>query len=137
MINVIKEISVVVGCALSSITLITLAIKPFREKFLEWAELKSNTCELEDKIDRISDLLKSHIEHDDVKMNLFEMQSNATLCILRDRITTMYYTYMAIGCIPDHARENLVKLYGSYHAMHGNSYVDIIYEEMLELPIEK
>lgn len=137
MLDVIKNVSVVIGCALSSITLITLAIKPFREKFIEWAELKSNTCELEDKIDKISDLLKSHIENDDVKMRIIEMQSEATLCILRDRITTMYYTYMEIGSIPAYVRENLVRLYGSYHAMHGNSYVDIIYEEMLELPIEK
>ena len=137
MINVIKDISVVIGCAMSSLTLITLVIKPFREKFIEWAKLKSNTYELEEKIDRISDLLQSHIENDEVKMRMVEMYSEATLCMLRDRITAIYYKYTKIGSIPDHERENLVRLYNSYHAMHGNSYVDIIYEEMLELPIEK
>ena len=137
MINTIIDIAAVASCAITLITLITLTVKPLRERFANWIKVKSNSSELENKIDELSAMLKSHIDNDNAKLLSAEMQSEATLCILRDRITTMYYKYTASESILAYAREDLVKLYNSYHAMHGNSYVDIIYEEMLELPVEK
>lgn len=137
MIDTVKDIAAVVGCILSLITLITLIVKPLREKFINWIKGKANTCELEGKIDNLAEMLKTHIENDEAKLLAAEMQNEATLCILRDRITTMYYKYTVAESIPTYAREDLTKLYKIYHAMHGNSYIDIIYEEMLELPVEK
>ena len=46
----------------------------------------------------------------------------------------MYYKYTRRNGLPNYERENLVKIYSCYHAMHGNSYVDLIYEELLALP---
>ena len=137
MIDIIKDTATVISCVLSFIALITLIVKPLRKRFANWIKVKSSTCELEGKIDLLSSLLREHIEKDEAKLLSAGMQNEATLCILRDRITTMYYKYTAVGSIPAYAREDLTKLYKIYHEMHGNSYVDIIYEEILELPVNK
>ncbi|MEG2381617.1 MAG: hypothetical protein RSB38_07980 [Oscillospiraceae bacterium] len=136
MIEEIKDVAAVVGCLSAIIALMVTIIKPLRTGFVNWIKRKSNTCEIEKKIDSISRLLEDHIKHDADKTEITELQTGALLCIMRDSITAIYYKYMDRGSIPTYARENLVKQYECYHAMHGNSYIDIIYAELLELPVE-
>ncbi|MEG1562272.1 MAG: hypothetical protein RR365_00845, partial [Bacteroides sp.] len=94
MINTIKDIAAVVGCASAIIALCVTVIRPLRIKVVGWIKQKSNTCEIERKIDTISKLLEEHIKHDDGKTEITELQTGALLCIMRDSITAIYYKYM-------------------------------------------
>ena len=64
-------------------------------------------------------------------------QQEALKCLLRSQITSKYYVYGEIGEIPRYERENIIYMHTQYKNMNGNSYVDEIYPEILELPIKK
>ena len=134
--DTIKDITAVVGCISAILALAVAIIKPLRNRFIAWVRGKTNSSELENKIDEFGKLLRAHIEKDEEKIISAELSTEALLCMLRNEITTMYYKYTERESIPAHERENLVKLYTCYHSMHGNSYIDIIYEEMLELSVK-
>ena len=58
MIDTVKDIATVIGCILSFITLITLVVKPLREGLTKWVMSKSNSCEIENKIDELFAMLE-------------------------------------------------------------------------------
>ena len=64
-------------------------------------------------------------------------QQLALMCLLRSTITSKYYVYSELGSIPYYEKENLDKLHEQYSNMGGNSYVDIIMQEVNKLPITK
>lgn len=64
-------------------------------------------------------------------------QQKALMCLLRSNITSKYYVYKEIGSIPYYEKENIDKIYEQYEEMGGNSYVEIIVNELNKLPIKK
>ena len=64
------------------------------------------------------------------------MQQDALKCLLRSSITKIYYQYIPLGHIPQYERENVTYLYNQYKTMGGNSFVDSIYPEIINLPTE-
>lgn len=126
-----KDITTVFGTATIIITFLTVTIKPLRERFTYWIRKKSNTCDLENKIDTLNMLVKEHIEKDTKKTEILAQLTEAQLCILRNSITETYYKYKNSDGMPLHIREKLIKEYECYHAMNGNSFVDVIYPEMI------
>lgn len=62
-------------------------------------------------------------------------QQEALKCLLRSSITKMYYEYMPKGYIPSYEKENLTYLNKIYEEMNGNSYVKVIFPEMMKLPV--
>jgi hypothetical protein len=64
-------------------------------------------------------------------------QQLALMCLLRSTITSKYYVYKEIGSIPYYEKENIDKLHEQYKSMGGNSYVDIIVDDLNKLPIKK
>ena len=64
------------------------------------------------------------------------IQQDALKCLLRSSITKIYYQYIPQGSIPRFERENAIYLHEQYKNMNGNSYVDEIYPEILQLPIK-
>lgn len=64
-------------------------------------------------------------------------QQKALMCLLRSTITSKYYVYKEIGSIPYYEKENIDKLHEQYKSMGGNSYVDIIVDDLNKLPITK
>ena len=122
----------VFGTATIAITFLTVTIKPLREGLTNWVRRKSNSCDLENKIDALSGLLQEHIEKDGEKTETLSKMTEVQLCMLRNSITDTYYKYKHSDGLPPHIREKLAREYKCYHEMHGNSYVDVIYPEMIE-----
>lgn len=132
MIETIKDIAAVVGCISAIIALCVTVFKPLRKRFVNWIKRKSNTTEIEKKIDNLSNLLKEHIEKDDEKTEALNRLSKSQLCLMRNSITDTYYRYREEKKIPLHIREKLIKEYEDYHENNGNTYMNTIFPEMLE-----
>lgn len=64
-------------------------------------------------------------------------QEEALKCLLRSNITSKYYVYSEMGCIPYYEKENIDKMFEQYQKMGGNSYVETIVTEINSLPIKK
>lgn len=129
MIEIAKNIAVFVGLFLSSISALTILVKPIRKWFInKISNVNSDT------LYEIKDMLKQHIAESELKN---KSQNEALLCITRSEITGMYYKYFGKKTIPMYERENLIKLYDSYERNGGNSYVHTIVEEMLEWEVLK
>lgn len=65
-----------------------------------------------------------------------ENQKTTLQALLRNAITTKYYIYIQIGSIPTWERENSLHLFEEYKKQGGNSYVEMIMNELLSLPID-
>ena len=129
MIETAKNIAVFVGLFLSSISALTILIKPFRKWFMNKI---SNVNK--DTLSEIKEMLKLHIIESE-KKNL--SQNEALLCITRSEITAIYYKYFELKAFPIYERENLIKQYDSYEKNGGNSYIHTIVDEMLEWEVIK
>lgn len=56
--------------------------------------------------------------------------SNGTKCQLRSEMLRTYYKNRESETIRQYEYENFVYLYEAYKALHGNSFIDKIYEEV-------
>ena len=129
MVEIAKNIAVFVGLFLSSISALTILVKPIRKWFVnKISNVNSDT------LYEIKNMLKQHTTESELKN---KSQNEALLCITRSEITGVYYKYFEKKTIPMYERENLIKLYDSYEKNGGNSYVHTIVEEMLEWEVLK
>lgn len=64
-------------------------------------------------------------------------QQKALMCLLRSNITSKYYVYKEFGSIPYYEKENIDMMFEQYKNMNGNSYVELIVEEINKLPIKR
>ena len=56
--------------------------------------------------------------------------ANGTKCQLRSDMLRIYYKHLESEQIRQFEYENFVLLYEAYKALHGNSFIDKIYEEV-------
>lgn len=56
--------------------------------------------------------------------------SNGTKCQLRSEMLRTYYKNRETQTIRQFEYENFILLYEAYKALHGNSFIDKIYEEV-------
>lgn len=127
-----SNFTAIIGYLTAIITFLTVTIKPLRQKLRNWLKEESNTKELEKKIDLLSDMLREHIRKDEEKTEVLNKLSKSQLCMMRNSITECYYRYRDMKQLPLHIREKLIKEYEDYHSNNGNTYIDVIYPEMLE-----
>ena len=66
----------------------------------------------------------------------YKNQEEALKCLLRSNITSKYYVYTELGCIPEYEKENVNYLAECYFSMGGNSYIKTIIKEINMLPIK-
>lgn len=52
-------------------------------------------------------------------------------CILRSEMLHIYYQYKDAGKIRQYELENFLMMYKAYKAMHGNSFIEKIYREVV------
>lgn len=59
-------------------------------------------------------------------------EKDGVLCLLRSRIREIYYKHCdeKEPTIREYERQDLDDLYAGYHALHGNHFVDDLYEKM-------
>lgn len=60
-----------------------------------------------------------------------DYNQEATICVLRHSITKIYEEYKTQKAFPINIKEDICKMYESYTKLGGNSYVHVIYEEMM------
>ncbi len=59
-------------------------------------------------------------------------ERDGVLCLLRSNIRKIYYTHCdePAPAIREYERQDLDDLYAGYHTLHGNHFVDDLYEKM-------
>ena len=123
--ELLKNISVVLGLVISSGTIICITIPNLRSRIGSAFLREKQDKEDAELLHEIKDLLDEHIEGDVAK-------NEALRCLLRDRITGIYYKHLADGELHAYELEDLSQLYASYKQLGGNSYVKNIYKQMTE-----
>lgn len=132
MIEVVKNVAAVVGCALSCISLLTLVCKPIRKAVIGFITSKSGRTEMEQQIGTIKEMLEAHLEADREKQIRAAADREALLCLLRNSVTRIYYAYLPNKAIPAHEYKNMIFLSEAYENLGGNSYVTTIVANMKE-----
>ena len=63
--------------------------------------------------------------------------TTAVRAILRDRILILSEEYIQKNEITLHERDNYTSLYDAYKGVKGNTFVDDLYKEVMDLPLKK
>ena len=63
--------------------------------------------------------------------------TKAVQAILRDRMLILSEDYLSRGEITLHERDNYTSLYDAYKGVKGNTFVDDLYKEVMDLPLKK
>ena len=99
------------------------------------------TKELEDKLENIykglNEIKNVNTEQSKNIEKMLDQQQvliNVDRDLLKANITTKYYSYQHQGFFPLYERECLTLMYQDYKALNGNSFIDSLYDELMELP---
>jgi hypothetical protein len=103
-----------------------------------WAKVDEQALR-DDRLEQLYTDLKAEIMNDlkevlERQALIIKQQECITTCnqdLLRSNINHMYFKYEASQKIPIFEKENLIKMYGSYKTIGGNSYIDHLYEIMM------
>lgn len=63
--------------------------------------------------------------------------TTAVRAILRDRMLILSEEYLSKGELTLHERDNYTSLYDAYKGVKGNTFVDDLYKEIMDLPLKK
>ena len=63
--------------------------------------------------------------------------TTAVRAILRDRMLILSEEYLKKNEITLHERDNYTSLYDAYKGVKGNTFVDDLYKEVMDLPLKK
>lgn len=63
--------------------------------------------------------------------------TKAVQAILRDRMLILSEDYLQRNEITLHERDNYTSLYDAYKGVKGNTFVDDLYKEVMDLPLKK
>lgn len=147
MTEVIRTIGGVAGSIISVITLLTLIVKPMRDGFRRWIyQIAAQSDDHVSKNDmmEIKGILKHQSEQNEQILCELEDTKNdmailkdSTRSTMKNMISSIYNTGRATKKISVNDRESLVHLYETYHALGGNNYTTLIYQEMLEWDVEE
>lgn len=63
--------------------------------------------------------------------------TKALQAILRDRLLMLGERYLSIGQMDLHEKDNYTSLYDAYKGVNGNTFVDDLYKDVMDLPLKK
>lgn len=58
-------------------------------------------------------------------------------CQLRSEMLRIYYKHQDEKAIKEYELENFIKLYGAYKALNGNSFIDRVYDDVMQWQVTK
>lgn len=123
----VLEIIKTIGGALSTLLTVsavtTLLIKPIREKFTKWIRKTSDSDNIDNKIDKLTELVEESIEQNNKLQEDMNTQSEALQASLRNSILNLYYKCKEKNSITDFELQNLSYLFDNYTKLKGNSFV--------------
>lgn len=143
--ELIKDISLIVGCILSVISLMTIFIKAER-KFLnkiieEYTEkLKQQNLredhDIKDLYERVGALIKENKTRNEEINEKFAIMEEYCKQGCRNTIKDIYYSYRHDKKIPLYERKTADYAYDLYHSgFHANSYGSLLYNEIIKWEI--
>ena len=106
MLETLQIISLIICIPASAFSLLVILCKPFRK----WIVTSKNN--------------KGKMQQDE------EDRKETDRCLLRDRITSIYYKNRLDCELRQYEYENLERLYKQYKKLGGNSFVDKIWNEI-------
>lgn len=131
----IKNIAAIIGCILSTISLITLCTKGGRA-FIH-GFFKRNTKEIQDENERQTSDIQQIKKTLDLMLNKFAGLEEVSMQQCRDTIKTIYYKYHKDKRIPLYERKTADRTYQIYTTIfHGNSYASLLYKEICKWEID-
>lgn len=111
--DTLQIINMCIAILTGSFTVMTLICRPFRNWLLNAKQEKK--------------------QKDDEEENRKETDR----CLLRDRITCVYFKHYRDGEMKEYEYENVERLYKQYKKLGGNSFIDKIWHEMQDWRIER
>lgn len=133
--ELLKTVGAAAGNLVTISGCLTLCIRPIRERLARFIRRASRTDESEKKIADMFAMLEQHIEADKEKIVTNELLKRASTELLYDTLDKIYRDYIGAPGIPLSVRQRLVNLYAVYAGLGGNGHGEIMYRELLELPI--
>ena len=131
----IKNVAAIIGCILSSISLITLCTKGGRA-FVH-GFFKRNTKEIQDENERQTSDIQQIKKTLDLMLSKFAGLEEVSMQQCRDTIKTIYYKYHKDKRIPLYERKTADRTYQIYTTIfHGNSYASLLYKEICKWEID-
>ena len=131
----IKNIAAIIGCILSTISLITLCTKAGRA-FIH-GFFKRNTKEIQDENERQTSDIQQIKKTLDLMLSKFAGLEEVSMQQCRDTIKTIYYKYHKDKRIPLYERKTADRTYQIYTTIfHGNSYASLLYKEICKWEID-
>ena len=100
--NTVKEIATYCGSITTILALITIIIKPIRNRFVGWISKTSGKDNLNKKIDKLTVLVERQVEQNQSMETQLQKQSLALQATLRNSILVIYNSRM---------KENSISLY--------------------------
>lgn len=135
--NTVKEIATYCGSVTTILALITIIVKPIRNRFVGWISKTSDKDNLNKKIDKLTVLVERQVEQNQSMENELQKQSLALQATLRNSILAIYNSRMKENSISLYEKENLARLYESYSFIGGNSFVHNCVDELNKLPVKE
>ena len=131
----IKNIAAIIGCILSTISLITLCTKGGRA-FIH-GFFKRNTKEIQNENERQTSDIQQIKKTLDLMLSKFAGLEEVSMQQCRDTIKTIYYKYHKDKRIPLYERKTADRTYQIYTTIfHGNSYASLLYKEICKWEID-
>lgn len=131
----IKNIAAIIGCILSTISLITLCTKGGRAFIHSF--FKRNTKEIQDENERQTSDIQQIKKTLDLMLSKFAGLEEVSMQQCRDTIKTIYYKYHKDKRIPLYERKTADRTYQIYTTIfHGNSYAALLYKEICKWEID-
>ena len=128
----ISIISSVLGLVVTLGVILCTTIPNIRKKIKESFAKDEKVENIEKQLKEVVCLLEKQQKDDEKFKADLELSREADLCLVRDRITHIYYKNLNKKTIKTYELENLSKLYSLYEKLGGNSYVRDIVRIMKE-----
>lgn len=133
--DTILAIGSVAGAVVTICALVTLIIKPLRKAFVAWVLKTTDRDSINQKLDHLSDLIRTAIAQNDELQAEMAKQSKALQAGLRDSILNLYNRCIAKNYITSFELQNLSELYENYTALDGNSFIKQCVDRLKSLDI--
>ena len=125
--SVISILSSVLGLIVTLGVILCTTIPNIRKKIKESFAKDEQVENIEKQLREVVALLEKQQRQDETFKADLELSREADLCLVRDRITHIYYKNLNKKTIKTYELENISKLYSLYEKLGGNSYVrDIV-----------
>ena len=133
--EILTLLSGIAGSIITIITLVTLIFKPIRTAFVKWITKTTEHDTINQKLDRLSDMVQTTVvQNDELKAEMTK-QSEALQATLRNSILNLYNRCIEKQYMTMYEQQNLSELYKNYKALDGNSFVEQCVERLKSLDI--